>query len=204
MRLLTEAIKAQMGAHTCKIGFLASLAFEGQVLHYTTRNTDIFVGEIRYTGNGLLLPFTAIRENNDLSAEGIEATFMNAGSDLISAVLTRMNKSLISRFYIAFWDANDALIADPYEFFAGYMDIPTIMDSFEGTTLRVTFETKLLRLTRTREWRYSTATQNILHPGIVDVGFSSIDAVAQWDGFWGKKKKPEKEKNRDKVKKGRK
>lgn len=204
MRALSDAVKTQLASRSCKIGFLAELAFVGKTLRFSTRNYDFSWGGYTWVGNGFLLPFTSIRENNDLSAEGIEATFMNAGSQLISAVLTLIDKAATSRFYIAFWDANDQIIADPYNFFSGYMDVPTIYDSPSATHLSITFESDLLRLTTTREWRYSQETQKIRFPTINDQGFASVEAVANWDGFWGKKKKPKKEKDRDKKKKGRK
>jgi hypothetical protein len=78
----------------------------------------------------------------------------------------------------------DAVIVDPYESFGGRMDVPSIEEGGETSTIKLRVENRLVDFNRARERRFTHEDQQIDYPG--DLGFEYVAGYQEWNGVWGK------------------
>jgi hypothetical protein len=82
------------------------------------------------------------------------------------------------------FDENGDLIASPVILFSGFMDIMTIADSGDTSTITVTVENKLIAFQRTAVRRYTAEDQKIEHP--TDKGFEFVAKIQEKEIVWGR------------------
>jgi hypothetical protein len=80
--------------------------------------------------------------------------------------------------------SNNNVLPDPLQLFAGRMDVPTIDEGTQTSSISIAVENRLIDLNRSRERRYTDQDQQIDHPG--DLGFQYVQFIQNWNGTWGK------------------
>jgi hypothetical protein len=76
-------------------------------------------------------------------------------------------------------------VADVIEVFGGFMDVMTIEDSGETSTISLTVESKLVQLERAKELRYTNESHRALFPS--DTFFSFVADLQDKEVVWGRK-----------------
>lgn len=187
-RNISASVLTQLASSSVTLGYLVDVGFTGITLYYTTRNFDVTWDSNEYLGSGLIFPIDSFSESSELMPTGITLTL--AGTEtLISAILQSVDPKVESIVRLAFFDASNAIIGDPYELFRGYVDVPTINDQGDERTVSIVLENDLVRLHHIPAVRYSTNEQRLRFPGTVDLGFEHLPAVSDSPIVWGKVRK---------------
>ena len=82
------------------------------------------------------------------------------------------------------FDSSGSLIADPTVMFSGFMDIMTITEGGDSSTISVSVENKLIAFERSKIRRYTAEDQKIDHP--TDKGFEFVTAIVEKEIIWGR------------------
>lgn len=162
-----------------------------------------------WTGGGSLLNVSSIEESTEVKAIGTRVGLSGIPSELLSialqedyqgrtlrvylgafevdyAFLTQENGSYIlkedSDFISVFTDQD--IIAEPVIIFSGRMDIMTIGEAGNTSSIEVTVENRLIDFERTRERRYTSEDQKIDYP--TDKGFEFVSSIQDTEIVWGK------------------
>jgi len=183
-RDLTAGVEAAISATEVK----PFLLFEGNFSSGTTRMWSGY-GDLSWNGQtwlgaGHLAAVSPITENDEVQANGISVSLTGIPSELISLVLNEVGQGRLGRIYIGFLDASDAVIVHPILAFEGRLDVPSIEEAGETSTISITYESRLIDLQRPRETRYTNEEQLRLYPS--DVGFEFVPAMQEKEITWGR------------------
>ncbi len=137
-----------------------------------------------YVGAGTLLGISTIDETGDVVASGTSLSLSGVPSELVSAALDEVRQGLPGRIYLGLMNEVGALVDDPVLLFAGRIDVPEIADDEQTCTITISYESRLIDLTRAREWRYTDESQKALYPG--DRGFEYVTGIQDKEIVWGR------------------
>lgn len=136
-----------------------------------------------WTGAGTLLGIGAIEETTSIVASGLTITLSGIPPDTVSDCISAAQQGLPGRVWVALMTEGGAVVADPVLAFAGRLDVPTIADGQDSAIATITYESRLIDLTRPREWRYTDESQKALYPG--DRGFEYVTVLQEQEITWG-------------------
>ena len=145
---------------------------------------DLVWNSETWTGVGTLGGVSAIQETSEIQANGISVTLTGIPSELISLVLDDAEQGKSGKVYIGFFDSSNQIIANPYMVFEGKLDIPSIQEEGELSTITITYESRLINLQRPRETRYTNEEQQREYAG--DLGCEFVPAMKEITLTWGK------------------
>lgn len=162
-----------------------------------------------WTGGGSLLNVSSIEESTEVKAVGTRVSLSGIPSELLSLALQEDYQGRNLKVYLgAFTDENTFLlnqdgsimlkedggkiiavdeqdiIAEPIIIFSGRMDIMTINEGGDTSTVEVTVENRLIDFERTRERRYTSEDQKIDYPN--DKGFEFVTSIQDTEIVWGR------------------
>jgi len=133
-----------------------------------------------YTGSGNLLAISGLEEANDLSAKNITLTLTGIASSIVSLALSEPYQRRLCRVYFGTDDTT------AIEVFSGFMNTMSIEDSGETSTITLTVESKLVRLEKASNRRYTHENHVSRHAG--DTFFSYVADLQDKDVVWGREK----------------
>jgi hypothetical protein len=164
-----------------------AIFFEGQFvggfLRLWSGTADITWDGKFWTGAGTLLGIGAVEETTSIVASGLTITLSGVPPDVVSACISAARQGLPGQVWVALMTEGGAVVADPVLAFAGRLDVPTIADGQDSAIATITYESRLIDLTRPREWRYTDESQKALYPG--DRGFEYVTALQEQEITWG-------------------
>lgn len=146
---------------------------------------DKTIGGSSYTGSGNLLSITGLEEVNDISAKSVTITLSGIPSDLVSMALAENYQRRSCTIYFGTRDT-----ATPIEVFSGLLNKMTIDDTGEQSSISVNIDSKLIRLERASNWRYTDASHQARNDG--DDFFSYVAALQDVKVTFGKDETPTK------------
>lgn len=184
-RDLTAAMQSAVQADVVRPILIVKIATAGGDVRVWSGYGDLtFNGEI-YQGTGTLGGVSNIQESADLQANGITFSLSGVPSDLISTALGQMRQGMNAQMWFGALDVSTGqLIADPYELFTGFTDVPSIDEGAETATISITVENRLIDLERPRTRRYTKEDQNLDYPG--DLGFDFVPSLQDKEIIWGR------------------
>lgn len=189
MRNLSAGMQTAIAQATIRPVFLVSIEFgDSTVLYLNDRSFDISWDGKTWEGNGWLRPIKAIDETTEVRAVGCEITLSGTITQLISYTLTSARLKNKGKIWLGMLDENNALIATPYQLFAGKLDFPRIEINENDMSVLLAYESDLRGLERPNEFRYTDQSQKELYPS--DKGFEYASSIDKWDGYWGKPETP--------------
>ena len=144
---------------------------------------DLSFNSKTYTGLGDLLSLSPIIETADISAEGLSITLTGVKQSLISIAKSHEYQGRTIECYLGAFDDNASLIADPVLIFSGFMDVMTINESGETSTINIAAENKLIQFEKTKVRRFTAEDQKIDHA--TDKGFEFVTAIVEKEIIWG-------------------
>jgi hypothetical protein len=136
-----------------------------------------------YTGVGNFGGVDRVDESSDQSAKGIVFSLSGIPSSLITIALADAYQGRTCTLWLGALDSTGAVIADPYQFFSGRMDVMEIEDGGDTATIRLTGENRLIDLNRPRARRYTHEDQQIDYAG--DLGLEYVAGLQDKKIYWG-------------------
>ena len=149
----------------------------GDVLVWTGIGDLVYDGDT-YIGTGTLASVSQISERTDLSANGVSFTLSGIPSDLISTALGQIQQGRLCQVWMGLLNTStNALVANPYELFAGFGDVTVITEQAETSTISIQAENRLVDLERPRIRRYTDEDQKSDTANASDIGFEFIPSL---------------------------
>jgi hypothetical protein len=184
-RDLPAAITAALtGGDAMRLALLVEMEFASGFLRLWSGLGPLTYSGREWTGAGTLFGFDNIEETRAVVANGATIFLSGIPVDLVSACINDAQQGKIGRIYLAVMDANGAVDGDAVELFVGRLDVPTINDEGANCTISISYESRMIDLTRPREWRYTQESQQVLHPG--DLGFEYVTSIQDQEIVWGR------------------
>ena len=164
------------------------LLFEGQFatdyVRVWTGYGDLTWNSQTWVGVGTFGGVSAIQESAEIQASGVSVTLSGIPSEFISLALQESRQGKSGKVYIGFLDASNDIVADPYMIFEGKLDIPSIQEEGELSTITITYESRLIDLQRPRETRFTDQEQKREYEG--DRGCEFVPAMKEITLTWGR------------------
>jgi len=136
-----------------------------------------------WIGAGNLVQISNIEETAEIKATGIVVTFNGIPADMISLVLQDVRQGALGKVWLGFLSSG-TIVADPYLLFEGRIDTPVISEDAETCSIAITYESRLIDLSRPRASRYTDQDQQREFPG--DLGMEFIPALQDKEIPWGR------------------
>ncbi len=151
------------GANTEPVILMKGAFDSGDVALWTGVGNITFDGDV-YTGSGDLVTFTVPEETAETRAEG--GTFILSGVDasLLSVALSEEYQGRSAKMWLGAMSGG-ALITSPYLMFDALMDVMTITQGGDTIDIRLTIESRLIRLQRARKRLYTKEDQQQRYSG---------------------------------------
>jgi len=158
--------------------YAVELLFDSGAVRLWTGYDSKTIGGDTYLGAGSLLSIPNVEEIADMSAKSAEITLSGVATELVSLALQEPYQGRNARILFGVEGQT------PIEVFGGLMDVMTINDSGEASTISLTVESRLVELERIRPFRYTDNSQKLRHP--TDDFFSFVPALQDREILWGR------------------
>ena len=164
------------------------LFFEGEFDSGTVRLWN-GVGELTalsqtWQGAGNLISVTPIEETYEVKATGFSVSLNGIPTDSLNIALGEDYQNRTLTIYMGFLDDSNALVDDPFVLTRGRMDVMSISQSGEDTTIQITCETRMIDFERPRRRTYSDQDQKQKYPN--DRGFEFVNSIQEIEIEWGR------------------
>ena len=155
------------------------LLFDSAPIRLWTGYGDKVISSNTYTGGGSLLTISGFEEVGDLSAKSIQISLSGMPSTLVTLALSEPYQRRECKVYFGTRDT-----ATPIEVFSGSMNTMSIEDNGDSSTISLKVESKLIRLEKASNRRYTEENHAARHSG--DAFFSFVtklqDKRVEWNG----------------------
>nr|BAR35096.1 Phage minor tail protein L [uncultured Mediterranean phage uvMED] len=162
---------------------LINLAFSSPVNVWSGYG-DLNYSSVDYIGVGDLLSFDSVEESQDLGANGLSINLSGInGTTLLTNALTEEYQGKSVTIRLGLFDSSGDIHNTPIIIFEGFMDVLSINEGAENSTIKLSVENKLIQLGRSKIRRYNSNDQRAEHP--TDQGFDYVASIAEKDIIWG-------------------
>lgn len=183
-RTLSTAMQAVATAELVRPIYLVDLEFASGSIYLWSGLGDLSFNSNTYIGAGDLLSIGAVQESTELTATGAQITLGGIKQSLLTLARDEPYQGRPLTIRLGAFDENGDLIASPVILFSGFMDVMTINDSGETSTITVSAENKLIVFQKTAVRRYTAEDQKIEHP--TDKGFEFVAKIQEKEIVWGR------------------
>lgn len=193
-RNLSAAVLAAIAAKTVMLGQFAKIAFADNTIYLWSgvgkitpagppaNPASTFPYGQAFTGVGWLGKLSAIPQTTKVQAQNLTLSLSGIPASLVSEAVGQVRILGTATIWYGFFDANGNLLADPVQVFAGSLDVPSLSDSGDTSTISITCENTLLSLNLAPNHRFDDPDQQLRYPG--DLGFSFVQALENIQLFW--------------------
>lgn len=182
-RDITSGFTDEINANALQPVRLAKCEFDsGDILLWNGLGQISYDGEI-YSGAGVLLDISDIKESQDLQSHGV--SFKLSGIDSSVTALAQVEKIRGRKIscFDAVLDENWQIIADPYRTFSGSMDGMSMREDGSNSSVTIVAENDMSDLTVVRESRYTPEYQKSVYPE--DKGLDFLPKIQDVSLTWG-------------------
>lgn len=134
-------------------------------------------------GVGDLAVISTIEETMELKAAGISISLSGVSAEWLSVALNEPYQGRAVTIYYCLFDENWQKKIEPYHLWSGELDVFSIDEGEDYSTITVTAESILVDLEIPRVRRYTDADQQSEYPG--DRGFEFVTAIQDNEVQWG-------------------
>ena len=159
--------------------YAVDMSFTSAPVRFWTGYGDRTISGDTYLGSGNLLSITGLDEVNDLSAKSITLQLSGVPASLVSLALQEPYQNRECKVYFGTTDTTT-----PIEVFSGLMNVMTIEDSGEASVISLTVESKLIRLEKSSNWRYTEGSQKARYSS--DTFFNYVSDLQDKTLVWGR------------------
>jgi hypothetical protein len=146
-------------------------------------NVEMYTSQT-YVGAGDLLKISEIQETADLQANGANVTLSGCNATLINLAQNEDYQGRLMTISLGAFDGSGNVIASPAVLFTGFMDVMTISDGGQFSSINVSVENKLIAFERAYVRRYTDNDQKIEYP--TDDGFEYVTSIQELEIIWGR------------------
>lgn len=164
--------------------FLVDLYFPNDYLYLWTGHGNLLHSNRTYVGAGDLLSISDFQETTELAALGVTLTLNGVKTSLVQKARDTAYQGKTATIKLGAFDSTGDIINSPVTIFRGNMDVMTINEGAETSTITLTMENTILQLERTKERRYTNEDQQIDYPD--DKGFDFVNALQEKEIVWGR------------------
>lgn len=181
-RDVTGAMADQLTAAILEPILLAKLEFDVNPLRAWSGLGDlVFEGET-YTGLGTLAGVRPGAETTALRAPGATFTLTGIPASIVTRALTVNYQDRPATLWLGALDPAGGIVVNPLILFRGRMDIMTVDDGAESSTISISAESRLIDLEIPRLRRYTPEDQAARFP--TDTGFDYIATLQETEIRW--------------------
>ncbi len=182
-RALTGALDTalQVG-HARPIILIKVNTLDGDLLVWTGQGNVSFNSET-YIGMGDVIGISEVGESNELGAQGLTLSMSGIPQDKVTIAISKIQHNRLATIWLGALDiVTGVLIADPYQLFQGYTDVPSIKDNGSTSTISLVIENRMIDLQRPRTRRYTKDDQQLDFPS--DEGFNFVPELQDTQIIW--------------------
>lgn len=179
-RTLPTGLAAALDDKEVNLYYAVEFMFTSAPIRLWTGYGDKTIYTKTYTGAGSLLSVSGLEEVADLSAKNINISLSAIDSSIVSLALQEPYQNRECTVYLGVNDLN------PLQVFTGYMNTMQINDEGETSSINLTVESKLVRLERASNWRYTNENHKSRYPN--DTFFSYVADLQDKQVVWGREK----------------
>jgi hypothetical protein len=177
-RTLPTGMSSVLGDGELNVYYAVEFNFTSAPIRLWTGYGDKTIYTNTYTGSGDLLSISGLEEVADLSAKSITIGLSAISSSIVSLALQEPYQNRECTVYLGI---NDLA---PLEVFSGYMNTMNITDEGETSSIQLTVDSKLVRLERASNWRYTNENHQSRYPN--DTFFSYVTDLQDKQVVWGR------------------
>lgn len=159
--------------------YAVEMDFDTAPVRFWTGYGDRTISGETYLGSGNLLSISGLDEVNDLSAKSITLQLSGMPTSLVSLALQEPYQNRECKVYFGTTDTTT-----PIEVFSGLMNVMTIEDSGETSVISLTVESKLIRLEKASNWRYTEGSHKARYSS--DTFFNYVSDLQDKTLVWGR------------------
>jgi len=178
-RDLTSSLESALSNSVIEPFFAVDLNFDTNPLHVWTGVGDVVIDGKTYVGSEEMLNVETIQESNDVAARGAVLTLTGIPSQVLSIALNAEYQGRTGTIYLGVH--NDT--TQYTELFSGYIDTMNILEGADTTTVRVSIESKLVRLEVPSGIKYTSSYLKSQYPA--DRGLDFVESLAGKRIVWG-------------------
>jgi hypothetical protein len=135
-----------------------------------------------FLGMGWMGSIRAVPAATDVIAQNVVLMLTGIPTELVTDAINAVRQNSLATLWLAVLDSNNQVIEDPVQVFAGSLDVPTLTEGAETSTLSITAENPLIDLNRAPNRRFTDVDQQIDYPG--DTGFFQVQLLQDYDWVW--------------------
>lgn len=136
-----------------------------------------------WTGTSRFGRLSKIEETAELRAAQMQMSLNGIDSSIISIALAEDYQERPGSVWIGFLDSAGAVVADPYKFFGGRMDVMFLEDDGETANIALTIENRIVDFERPAEGVVTHEDQQMRYAG--DLGLEFIAPLRDAQIRWG-------------------
>jgi len=183
-RTLSTEMREVASAELVRPIYLVKMEFDSGDLDLWSGLGNLVYGGDTYIGTGDLMAISSVKESEELTANGVTFTVSGIKQSLVSLARDEPYQGRKITLYLGAFDENADIISSPVILFSGFMDVMSISDSGETSTITIAAENKLIAFDRSSVRRFTAEDQKIDHP--TDKGFEFVSKIAQQEIIWGR------------------
>jgi hypothetical protein len=131
---------------------------------------------------GWLGQIRAVPASTDVVAQNVVLMLSGIPTELITDAINAVRQNSTATLWVAVLNSAGAVIGDPVQVFAGSLDVPTLSEGAETSTLSITAENPLIDLNRAPSRRFTDVDQQVIYPG--DTGFFLVQILQDYNWVW--------------------
>jgi len=184
-RSIGSNFSTQISSNSVRPFYAVKLNYSTPLRLWTGQGELTIDSEI-YTGSPNLMAVSNVNETGETKASGINLTFSGIPTSLISSSLTETQQGITTEVYFGVLETSSnaqAIVDNPYQIFAGLVDVVSIAESGDTSTIQYNIENKLIALERPLDFRYTDQDQKFFFPN--DKGLEFVDDLQDKEIVWG-------------------
>jgi hypothetical protein len=182
-RDLTSAFISEITAGgLAPIGLIRAY-FDSGTLNLWTGIGDLVYNGVTYIGIISILSISEVQETKNLQANGLNIQLSGLDETILDIAEDEPYSGRSLEFYMACLDSSGNVVADPYLFFEGFMDVMKWKDDGRTITIDVSVENVLISLERALDTKYTPEDQKRDYP--TDTFFDFIADIQNKEVTWG-------------------
>ncbi len=184
MREVTTAFETAIENDSIFPFMLAEIEDTEGTLYVWSGYGELIWNDNTYIGLAGLGQVSNLEEVETLYASGVTLGINGVPSSLVSVALQEITQGKEATLYLGLLDPDaQTVVSDPSLVFRGLIDVPTLTDTGEASTLELTVESELIRLESAGNATYTPYFQKVDYPG--DDGFNFVAGLVEQEIDFG-------------------
>jgi len=179
-RTVPAALLSALAQSEVQPYYAVEMLFDSGAVRLWTGYDNRTIAGQTYVGTGSLLNIQGLGEVADLSAKSITISLSGVAVSLVSLALQEPYQRRVCRVYFG-----EVSVSETVEVFSGQLNVMSIEDSGDTSTISVLVDSKLVELERSSNRRYTSENQKSRHPN--DTFFDYVSAIQDAEIVWGRK-----------------